>query len=58
MLDEFYRISHRKFLIAGSKLIEQTLMPLVSSIKDQPKLPKSSLVSGQCLESIILSKTI
>ena len=29
------------------------LMPLVSSIKDQSKLPKSLLVFGQCLERVM-----
>ena len=28
-------------------------MPLVSSVKDQSKPPKSSLVGGQCLDSVI-----
>ena len=27
-------------------------MPLVSSIKNQPKLPKSLLVGGQCLDRV------
>ena len=28
-------------------------MPLVSSIKDQSELPKSSLVGGQCLDRVM-----
>ena len=34
-------------------------MPLVSSIKDQSKLPKRLLLGGQCLDRVnVLSKTI
>ena len=29
-------------------------MPLVSSIKNQSKLPKSSMVCGQCLDRVML----
>ena len=31
-------------------------MPLVSSVKDKSKLPKSLLVGGRCLDRVILSK--
>ena len=33
-------------------------MPLVSSVKDQSKLPKSLLVGGQCLDRVLLCHSL